>query len=73
MAFAPAIFSGELSAKESIAQQSFSPTIWWTMNQQGEVVVSIAKAEMGQHVGTALARIVADELSATGIKYQSRM
>ena len=62
MAFAPALFSGELSAKESIAQQLFSPTIWWTMNQQGEVVVSIAKAEMGQHVGTALARIVADEL-----------
>jgi len=62
MAFAPAFFSGSLSAKESIAQQAFSPTIWWTMNTEGGVEVSIAKAEMGQHIGTALARIVADEL-----------
>jgi CO/xanthine dehydrogenase Mo-binding subunit len=62
MAFAPAFFSGSVSAKESIAQQAFSPTIWWTMNTDGGVEVSIAKAEMGQHIGTALARIVADEL-----------
>ncbi|WP_024593164.1 MULTISPECIES: molybdopterin cofactor-binding domain-containing protein [unclassified Pseudoalteromonas] len=62
MAFAPALFSGSVSAKESIAQQAFSPTIWWTMSTDGAVEVSIAKAEMGQHIGTALARIVADEL-----------
>lgn len=62
MAFAPAFFSGSVSAKESIAQQAFSPTIWWTMNTDGGIEVSIAKAEMGQHIGTALARIVADEL-----------
>ena len=62
MAFAPALLSGSLSAKESISQQAFSPTIWWTMDTNGGVEVSIAKAEMGQHIGTALARIVADEL-----------
>ena len=62
MAFAPAFFSGSVTAKEAIAQQAFSPTIWWTMRADGGVEVSIAKAEMGQHIGTALARIVADEL-----------
>ena len=32
------------------------------MDTHGRVTVNIAKAEMGQHVGTALARILADEL-----------
>jgi CO/xanthine dehydrogenase Mo-binding subunit len=42
----------------------FEPTIWYRIDRSGIVTVSIAKAEMGQHVGTALARIVADELEA---------
>jgi CO/xanthine dehydrogenase Mo-binding subunit len=42
----------------------FEPTIWYSINTDGVVTVSIAKAEMGQHVGTSLARIVADELEA---------
>ena len=32
------------------------------MAADGSTVINIAKAEMGQHVGTALARVVADEL-----------
>lgn len=46
------------------ASISFSPAVWVEVNGNGEVLVNIAKAEMGQHVGTALARIVADELGA---------
>ena len=46
------------------ASQSFAPTVWFEINSDGGVLVNIAKAEMGQHVGTALARIVADELGA---------
>lgn len=42
----------------------FEPTIWYSIDRDGIVTVSITKAEMGQHVGTALARIVADELEA---------
>ena len=42
----------------------FSPSVWFVMDDTGAVQVNIAKAEMGQHVGTALARIVADELGA---------
>lgn len=44
--------------------RSFSPAVWFEIDAHGAVVVNIAKAEMGQHVGTALARIVADELGA---------
>ncbi|MET3106417.1 isoquinoline 1-oxidoreductase beta subunit [Oxalobacteraceae bacterium GrIS 2.11] len=42
----------------------FDPSIWFEIDRGGIVTVNIAKAEMGQHVGTALARILADELEA---------
>ena len=42
----------------------FEPTIWYGIDPSGIVTVNIIRAEMGQHVGTALARIVADELEA---------
>ncbi|WP_407496936.1 molybdopterin cofactor-binding domain-containing protein [Pseudooceanicola sp. MF1-13] len=41
-----------------------SPSIFYDLHGDGRVVVHIAKAEMGQHVGTALAQILADELEA---------
>lgn len=46
------------------AEAVFDPTIWFEIDRDGLVTVNIAKAEMGQHVGTALARILADELEA---------
>src|SRR5580704_5067575 len=42
----------------------FEPTIWYGIDPSGTVTVNIIRAEMGQHVGTALARIVAEELEA---------
>ena len=46
------------------ASNIFSPAVWFEISGTGDVLINIAKAEMGQHVGTALARIVADELGA---------
>lgn len=46
------------------ASNVFSPAVWFEITGTGDITVNIAKAEMGQHVGTALARIVADELGA---------
>ena len=46
------------------ASKRFSPVVWFEIDGTGAVQINIAKAEMGQHVGTALARIVADELGA---------
>ena len=40
----------------------FEPTLWFAIDGDGVVTVNIIRAEMGQHVGTALARILADEL-----------
>lgn len=50
------------------ASRIFSPAVWFEINGNGDVLVNIAKAEMGQHVGTALARIVADELGVDWTK-----
>src|SRR6201991_4272131 len=55
--FAP----GEGTAQES-GSNSFEPTIWYSLDRDGIVTVNIARAEMGQHIGTAIARILADEL-----------
>ena len=44
--------------------QLFEPTIWYGINPDGVVTINIIRAEMGQHIGTALARILADELEA---------
>lgn len=46
------------------ASRVFSPAVWFEIDGAGNTLINIAKAEMGQHVGTALARIVADELGA---------
>ena len=65
-ALAPAGCARKEIEKE-IAERTFSPNVWFEMDQDGKTLINIAKAEMGQHVGTALARVVADEL---GVAWQ---
>jgi CO/xanthine dehydrogenase Mo-binding subunit len=59
-----AVFMGLAAPGRTADATPFAPTIWYRIDRDGTLTVSIAKAEMGQHVGTALARIVADELEA---------
>lgn len=62
---ASAAFELPLSAEGNMAPgDRFEPTIWYAIGRDGAVTVNIIRAEMGQHVGTALARILADELEA---------
>ncbi|MGB0909512.1 MAG: molybdopterin cofactor-binding domain-containing protein [Nitrospirales bacterium] len=53
-----------ISAPETLAAKTFAPTVWFEINKNGNILINIAKAEMGQHVGTALARVIAEELGA---------
>ena len=52
--------------KEGAAQEQgagpFQPAIWYSLDRDGIVTVNNIRAEMGQHIGTAIARILADEL-----------
>jgi len=43
---------------------AYEPTQWYAIDNAGIITVNIIRAEMGQHVGTSLARILADELEA---------
>src|SRR5262245_36101545 len=52
---------GQGTAQES-GSSPFEPTIWYSVDRDGIVTVNITRAEMGQHIGTAIARILADEL-----------
>jgi isoquinoline 1-oxidoreductase subunit beta len=51
-------------AHSSVDAPAFEPTIWFSIDHSGLVSINVTKAEMGQHIGTALARILADELEA---------
>jgi isoquinoline 1-oxidoreductase subunit beta len=41
------------------------PSIWYSIAPDGIVTVNVAKADMGQHVASTMAQIVADELGAS--------
>src|SRR5215831_15562009 len=56
-AFAP----GEGTAEQP-GSDPFEPTIWYSVDRTGIVTVNIIRGEMGQHIGTAVARILTDEL-----------
>jgi isoquinoline 1-oxidoreductase len=53
---------GMLSAGEALAAGKLAPTVWFDLGADGICTVHVGKAEMGQHVGTALAQLVAEEL-----------
>src|SRR5271166_5887824 len=60
-------------ANDEVGPNAFEPTIWYGIDSDGIVTVNIIRAEMGQHVGTTLARIVADELEADWTKVRLDM
>ncbi|MFT7411526.1 MAG: isoquinoline 1-oxidoreductase beta subunit, partial [Oleispira sp.] len=43
----------------------YEPSLWYSIDEAGKIKVNIMRSEMGQHVGTAIARILADELEAS--------
>jgi isoquinoline 1-oxidoreductase beta subunit len=48
----------------ALAAGTFGPTAWYSIGPDGIVTVMVGKAEMGQHVSSAMAQIVAEELEA---------
>lgn len=65
MAFARAsVLLPSTSPPSVIAGHGYDPNIWVHIDVDGSITVNIIRAEMGQHVGTSLARILADELEA---------
>ncbi|RMD81537.1 MAG: twin-arginine translocation signal domain-containing protein, partial [Candidatus Dadabacteria bacterium] len=61
IAMGPTLFA-EKGAAAAVGGRSFTPSIWFTIEQSGRTIMHVGEAEMGQHVGTALAQIIAEEL-----------
>jgi isoquinoline 1-oxidoreductase len=51
-------------APDALAANAFGPTSWYSIGPDGVVTVMVGKAEMGQHVSSAMCQIVAEELEA---------
>ncbi|MFL2527944.1 MAG: molybdopterin cofactor-binding domain-containing protein [Candidatus Azotimanducaceae bacterium] len=45
-----------------IIPENFEPCVWFTMQSSGKTNIHVFRQEIGQHIGTALAQIVAEEL-----------
>ncbi|HCG69509.1 MAG TPA: hypothetical protein DE147_03570, partial [Gammaproteobacteria bacterium] len=45
-----------------IIPENFEPCVWFTMQSSGRTNVHIYNTEFGQHIGTSLAQLVAEEL-----------
>jgi CO/xanthine dehydrogenase Mo-binding subunit len=57
----PGVPGGE---PQALVSPVYEPAIWYSIDAKGIVTVNIIRAEMGQHVGTGIARMLADELEA---------
>src|SRR3984957_4465318 len=56
----PSMLQG--STAEAAPTATFTSSIWFPRGPDGTTTMHIVKAEMGQHIGTALAQIIAEEL-----------
>src|SRR5216684_2536883 len=64
LAFGYVAVSGVHGISDALAAGKFEPTAWYSIAPDGKITVMVGKAEMGQHVSSAMAQIVAEELEA---------
>jgi isoquinoline 1-oxidoreductase subunit beta len=64
LAFGYVAVSGVPGISDALAAGKFEPTAWYSIAPDGKITVMVGKAEMGQHVSSAMAQIVAEELEA---------
>src|SRR3954451_13892153 len=57
----PELLAGK-AAQAAMATTAYTPAIWFTITPDGKTTMHIVKAEMGQHIGTGLAQVIAEEL-----------
>jgi isoquinoline 1-oxidoreductase len=60
-------YVGAPAIKDAFAATSanFEPSVWYSIGHDGKVVVTVGKAEMGQHISSTMAQLVAEELEAS--------
>jgi isoquinoline 1-oxidoreductase len=54
-----------MGGTQAATATGLEPTAWYTIGNDGKVVVTVGKAEMGQHISSTMAQLVAEELEAS--------
>src|SRR6516225_4276403 len=44
---------------------NFEPSVWYAIGHDGKVTVTVGKADMGQHIASTMAQLVAEELETS--------
>jgi isoquinoline 1-oxidoreductase subunit beta len=55
----------QIKAALAAPAANFEPTAWYAIDHDGKVVVTVGKADMGQHIASTMAQLVAEELEAS--------
>src|SRR5260370_508713 len=64
LAFGYVAGSGVHGISDALAAGKFEPTAWYSIAPDGKIIEMVRKAEMGQHVSSAMAKIVDEEIEA---------
>lgn len=66
LALGYASIPGLLGRDQALAAPgSFDPSVWYSIGPDGLVTVTCGKADMGQHIASTMAQLVAEELGAS--------
>lgn len=57
--------TSKLSDALAAGPGAFAPSAWVAINKDGKVEVTVGKADMGQHIASTMAQIVAEELESS--------
>jgi CO/xanthine dehydrogenase Mo-binding subunit len=55
---------GGIDSALAAAPSNFDPSVWYSIAPDGIVTVTCGKADMGQHIASTMAQIIAEELGA---------
>src|SRR5271168_3020976 len=55
----------EIGESSAATSANLEPTIWAAIGNDGKVTVTVGKADMGQHIASTMAQLVAEELEAS--------
>ncbi len=55
----------EIGESLAAAGANLEPTVWAAIGNDGKVTVTVGKADMGQHIASTMAQLVAEELEAS--------
>jgi isoquinoline 1-oxidoreductase beta subunit len=61
----PLKLTGGIEQALAAGTAAFEPTVWYGIDKAGKVTVIVAKADMGQHIASTMAQLIAEELECS--------